>query len=195
MLQNTEVLPDTPSGSAPQTPITTFDSSPAVAAFKQPLRAYLDAHPKFDGIAVGACVFSPDAKLLLLQRAAHDSMPLLWEIPGGACDLEDESLLHAVARELWEESRLRLRSVVGLVGDGDGDVFFTRRNLRMCKYSFVAEVDAYDVQLDPNEHEAFLWVTEEEAKARKCGDVKFRYTNKDQENVIHEAFRLKKEMA
>ncbi|KAI1085591.1 NUDIX hydrolase domain-like protein [Whalleya microplaca] len=190
MLQKTE-LTGTSLGSVVDTP-TTFESSPSVATFKHPLRAYLDAHPEFDGIAVGACVFSPDNKLLLLQRAAHDSMPLLWEIPGGACDFDDESLLHAVARELWEESRLHLNSIVNIVGDSD--VFLTRRGLRMCKYSFAVVVDAYDVQLDPNEHKAFLWVTEEEAKARKCGNVEFKYTTKQQENVVHEAFRLKKQM-
>ena len=76
-------------------------------------------------------------------------MPLLWEVPGGACDFEDESLLHAVARELCEESGLRARRVEALVlvdgpgsgsasgpgsgggsGSGLGDVFFTRRGKR-----------------------------------------------------------------
>ncbi|KAI1401132.1 NUDIX hydrolase domain-like protein [Hypoxylon fuscum] len=177
-------------GSAPLAP-TTFTSSPSVAAFKLPLQAYLDTHPNFQGIAVGAFVFNPEGKLLLVQRAAHDSLPLLWEIPGGACDFEDESLLHAVARELWEESNLHAKHVGPLVGEGLP--FFIGKGLRMCKYSFMTQVEGYEVELDPNEHQAFLWVTEEEARAGKCGDVGFKYTFKEQQQAVYEAFKLKKE--
>ncbi|OTA62035.1 hypothetical protein K449DRAFT_382731 [Hypoxylon sp. EC38] len=181
-------LAEASSGSAPSAP-TTFTSSPSVASFKQPLRAFLDAHPEFDGIAVGAFVFNPDGKLLLVQRAAHDSLPSLWEIPGGACDFEDESLLHAVARELWEESGLRAKYIVTLVGEGM--VFFIKGNRRMCKYSFLTEVEGYNVKLDPNEHQAYLWVTEEEARTGKCGKVEFKYTFNEQREAVYEAFRLK----
>ena len=147
---------------------TTFTSAPSLAVFRQPQRVILEGRPEYDGLAVGACVFDPTARdnddgaddggkpkgrdrILLVQRAATDSMPLLWEVPGGACDAEDESLLHAVARELWEESGLRARAVRTLVapppggryqgrddgsraelggGGGLADVFFTRRGKR-----------------------------------------------------------------
>ncbi|KAI1773647.1 NUDIX hydrolase domain-like protein [Hypoxylon cercidicola] len=180
---------EAPAGSAPSAP-TTFTSSPSLAPFKLPLQAYLAAHPPFKGIAVGAFVFNEDGKLLLVQRAAHDSLPLLWEIPGGACDFEDESLLHAVARELWEESALRAKSIDTLVGEGLP--FSTRRGTLMCKYSFLTQVEGYDVKLDPNEHQAFLWVTEEEAKTGKCGDVEFLYTFKEQQLAVYEAFEMMK---
>ncbi|KAI2636276.1 NUDIX hydrolase domain-like protein [Hypomontagnella submonticulosa] len=178
-----------PAGSAPSAP-TAFTSSSSLANFQLPLRAYLEAHPEFWGIAVGAFVFNPEGRMLLVQRAAHDSMPLKWEIPGGACDYEDESLLHAVARELWEESGLRAKSIVTIVGEGVP--FALRNGRRMCKYSFLTEVEGYDVKLDPNEHQAFLWVTEKEARAGKCGDVKFKYTFKEQEASVYEAFELVK---
>ncbi|KAI1105647.1 NUDIX hydrolase domain-like protein [Jackrogersella minutella] len=175
---------------APSGP-TTFIFPPSLARFKLSLQEYLIAHPKFDGIAVGAFVFNPDGKLLLVQRAAHDSLPSLWEIPGGACDFEDESLLHAVARELWEESGLYAKSIVTLVGESRP--FFVRGNRRMCKYSFLTEVEGYEVALDPNEHQAFLWVTEEEARSGKCGDVEFEYTFEEQREAVLESFQLKKE--
>ncbi|KAI5856793.1 NUDIX hydrolase domain-like protein [Durotheca rogersii] len=189
-------------------PPTTFASLPAAAAFRVPLAAYLAARPEFGGVAVGAFVFDGGGRLLLVQRAAHDSMPLRWEVPGGACDADDATVLHAVARELWEESGLRATVVGALVPGGGGDrlrngaaettpgvghVFFTRRGLRMCKYSFLTEVDGYDVRLDPNEHQAFLWVTEEEARARRCGDVAFEYTFREQMLEVYEAFRLNRE--
>ncbi|KAI4868441.1 NUDIX hydrolase domain-like protein [Hypoxylon rubiginosum] len=180
---------EAPAGSAPSAP-TNFTFSPSLAPFKLSLQAYLGAHPTFKGIAVGAFVFNEDGKLLLVQRAAHDSLPLLWEIPGGACDFEDESLLHAVARELWEESALCAKSIDTLVGEGIP--FSTRRGTRMCKFSFLTQVEGYDVKLDPNEHQAFLWVTEEEAKAGRCGDVDFLYTFKEQQLAVYEAFEMMK---
>ncbi|KAI1373014.1 NUDIX hydrolase domain-like protein [Hypoxylon crocopeplum] len=182
-------LMEAPSGSAPSAP-TSFISSPSLAAFKMPMRAYLKAHTGFHGIAVGAFVFNEAGKLLLVQRAAHDSLPSLWEIPGGSCDFEDESLLHAAARELWEESGLRAKSIVSLVGEGLP--FFIGKKRRMCKYSFLIEVEGYEVELDPNEHQSYLWVTEDEARAGKCGNVEFKYTFPEQQLAVYEAFEVTK---
>ena len=155
-------MSETPATAEPapsSAPGTTFTSAPSLSAFQKPLSEFLETHGGYDGIAVGACVFrnadpAPASeggaarrdRILLLQRAATDSMPLRWEIPGGACDFEDESLLHALARELWEESGLQARAVRALViddttahssrsigcnkdlagGGGLADVFFTR---------------------------------------------------------------------
>ncbi|KAI8960378.1 NUDIX hydrolase domain-like protein [Daldinia sp. FL1419] len=165
-----------------------FTSPDSLVAFKLPLKAYLQKNPQFNSVAVAAFVFNDEGKLLVVQRAAHDSFPLLWEVPGGACDYEDESLLHAVARELWEESGLRAKSIVAAVGEGISIPY--RGNRLMFKCSFLTEVEHYDVKLDPNEHQAFLWVTEEEARAGKCGDVEFKYTTKEQQCIVYEAFKL-----
>ncbi|RYP37664.1 hypothetical protein DL767_002837 [Monosporascus sp. MG133] len=224
-------------GHAPAAP-TTFTVSPSLAAFQKPSRAYLDANPQYDAIAVGACVFNnsnrttadttttvaiddkdnnPSAsatqqekdaqgsRILLLQRAPTDSMPLRWEVPGGACDHEDETLLHAAARELWEESGLRAASIEALVFSGSGtgtgtgvidrDVFFSRRGLRVRKFSFVVGVEEgpAEVRLDPAEHVAFLWVTEEEARRGRCGDVALEFTTSRQREVVLEAFKMMRE--
>lgn len=68
---------------------------------------------------------SKTPRVLLVQRAAHDSMPLRWETPGGGCDDDDTSILHSCARELFEESGLRATTVgplvrVGFVSDSEG---------------------------------------------------------------------------
>ncbi|KAI3320361.1 NUDIX hydrolase domain-like protein [Xylariaceae sp. AK1471] len=170
---------------------TLFTFDPSIANFNVPLGTYLKTSPTLDGLAVGAFVFDDAGRMLLVQRAAHDSMPLLWEIPGGAVDAEDESLLHSVARELWEETGLRARSMIELVGRGE--TFLTRHALRICKYAFIVDVEAYDVRLNPNEHQAFVWVTEDEAKAKQCGELDLAYTSKDQEDAILEAFSVKRE--
>ncbi|KAI0892827.1 NUDIX hydrolase domain-like protein [Annulohypoxylon nitens] len=181
---------EAPAESAPSAP-TAFKFSPSLAAFNLSLREYLISHPKFDGIAVGACVFNPEGKIIIVQRAAHDSLPSLWEIPGGACDIEDESLLHGAARELWEESGLRASFIGPLVGEAE--VFFSKEgDFCMCKYSFLTEVEGYEVTLDPNEHQAFLWVTEEEARSGKCGDVEFNFTFPKQRQIVLDAFQARK---
>ncbi|RYP03884.1 hypothetical protein DL764_004800 [Monosporascus ibericus] len=146
-----------------------------------------------------------ELRILLLQRAPTDSMPLRWEVPGGACDLEDETLLHAVARELWEESGLRAASIQGLVFSGSGtstgtgvidrDVFFSRRGVRIRKFSFVVGVEEgpAEVRLDPAEHVAFLWVAEEEARRGRCGDIAFEFTTRRQRETVLEAFKMMRE--
>ncbi|KAH0837442.1 hypothetical protein AYO21_08958 [Fonsecaea monophora] len=132
-------------------------------------------------------------RVLLVQRAAHDSAPLRWEAPGGACDPEDASILHAVARELWEEAGLVARRIGPLVAPGH--VFVTRGGKRVCKFEFLVDVvgdrvnDVEDddgrrkdrgkdgdgkgggiapripqVKLDPNEHVDYVWATEEECR-------------------------------
>ncbi|KAI0912910.1 NUDIX hydrolase domain-like protein [Ustulina deusta] len=167
-----------------------FGSDPSVASFNVSLDAYLQTSPELHGICVGAFVFDDTRRLLLVQRAPHDSYPLRWEVPGGSIDAGDETLLHGLARELWEETGLRAQCTSGLVGKGY--TFLTRFPSCVCKYSFVVEVEAYDVKLDPNEHSAFLWVTEDDAKAKKCGDLDIVYTTKHQEDVILEAFEIKR---
>jgi len=180
---------DTISPTAVEVPTAfTYDSS--LAKFNFPLRKYLKISD-LQGVIVGAYVFDEAGRLLIVQRAESDSMPLRWEIPGGGVDEEDESLLHATVRELWEESGLRAQHVHELVGEGYK--FLSRRSQnRYCRYCFIIHVDGYDVKLDPKEHQAYLWVTEEEAMAKKCGDVDFVYTTRNQEESIPVAFKLYK---
>ncbi|KAK8113186.1 hypothetical protein PG984_013712 [Apiospora sp. TS-2023a] len=149
-------------------------------------------------------------RILLVQRAPHDSMPLRWEVPGGACDDEDETVLHAVARELWEESGLRATHIGPQVGEGRA--FFTRRGRRMLKVEFLADVDdgagevkkgsgggggktsSPVVKLDPEEHVAFLWATEEECLAHRVGETGIMFTHNEQEESILEGFQLRREL-
>jgi len=177
-------------------PAFAFTTHPSVAKFATPMKQDLDANPQFDAIIVGAHVYDRAGRLLLLQRAAHDSMPLRWEVPGGACDLEDETILHGVARELWEESGLTPRRMSRLIKcrAQDGMVFVSRRQRIICKYSFEVDVEqGHDVKLDPDEHQAFVWATEDECRARKVGELEIPFTTKEQEELIQEGFKLRNE--
>lgn len=175
----------------PPTKTTSFTSDPAVADFKVTVEEYLPKIPLLQGICVGAFIFDGSGRLLIVQRAPHDSYPLRWEVPGGGIDLEDESILHGLARELREETGLKARHVSGLVGKGY--TFLTRRPICVCKYSFLVEVEDYEVSLDAHEHAAYLWATEDEVKAKRCGDQDLTFTTENQEIVILESFKMKRE--
>ncbi|KAJ5041261.1 uncharacterized protein L3040_005809 [Drepanopeziza brunnea f. sp. 'multigermtubi'] len=88
------------------------------------------AHPgRFAHLCVGALIFRRRApaggpaqsQLLLLQRAATDHAPGVWEVPGGGVEpAEDATVLHAVVREVFEETGLRVGRFVRQVWDRRG---------------------------------------------------------------------------
>lgn len=178
-------------------------------------------HHKPTFLATGAIVFdriSPP-RVLLVQRAPSDSMPLLWETPGGGCDDDDITILHACVRELKEEAGLEATSIGPLVwcpatsaeitakdsytkGGFEGaeeigcDCFFTRTGKLIYKFSFMLEVQQpAEVVLDPAEHVAYLWATEEEVRNKKMKSddrnegIELRFTTEEQRKVVLEAFK------
>ncbi|KAH6612327.1 NUDIX hydrolase domain-like protein [Chaetomium sp. MPI-SDFR-AT-0129] len=202
--------PALPAGGLP------FTTTPAVADLNIPIRSFLSTHTQFVGAAIGALVYSRATgtdRVLLIQRAAHDSMPLQWEIPGGAADGKDDfTLMHAAVRELWEEAGLKAKRVLRQVS-GIHPLITRRKNL-VGKVTFEVEVEVEEggekklpkVTLDPNEHARFLWATEEECAADQVkvlgvdGEevvdaevVKIRYTAKEQKMAILDGFKLRRE--
>ena len=122
----------------------------------------------------------------------------MWETPGGAADETDATLLEAAARELWEETglvatRLR-RSVTEGEGRAPGSLFTNRYGTRFyCRFSFEVDVEGWEeVRVDPEEHQDYLWVTEEEVRAGKVGERSFTITNRQMQALILEGFRLRR---
>ena len=192
--------------SGADTPRRTFNftAHPSTSSFAVPYETYLSSHPgekfQYHFIATGALVFdaSTPERILLIQRAAHDSMPGQWETPGGACDKEDLSILDGAARELWEETGLTASSIGPQVGDGQ--YFLTRSGKLVCKFNFLVDAEKgadgkLDVKLDPNEHQNYVWAGEEEVKTRKVGNMNLKFTTREQEVVVLEAFRARREMS
>ncbi|KAH6646887.1 NUDIX hydrolase domain-like protein [Truncatella angustata] len=165
--------------------LTRFQISPA---------KYIEQRrPAIDRLVAGAVV-AYEGRILLVQRSREDYGGLCWEIPGGSCDEDDSSILEAASRELWEEAGLRATAVVGLVDDlhhwsDDGLIWW--------KLTFLVEVEQMgkgkpDVVLDPKEHEAFVWATEEDVLANCYGDIKFQWISEDQRLTILKAFNMLK---
>ncbi|KAL8917297.1 MAG: hypothetical protein Q9208_008018 [Pyrenodesmia sp. 3 TL-2023] len=178
---------------------------PSTSHLSIPAQTYLSQYQsehacKF--LATGAIVFSA-SRILLLQRSPGDSMPNRWETPGGACD-NDQTILHAVARELYEETMLVATSVGPMVGEGY--TFKTRSGKMVRKLNFIVEIERrggngdgdsgsdhnFEVRLRPEEHQDFVWATEEEVRARKVGDVEIGFTMPEQETVVLDAFAVLK---
>ena len=181
--------------------VFSFTYHPSSSPFTVSSEKYIANHPgaEYKYLATGALVFddsNPSApRILLIQRSASDSMPGRWEIPGGGVDDDDESILHAVARELWEEAALTAVSIGPLVGNPH--FFESRRGKRICKFNFLVETKSgertMDVKLDPKEHQRFVWASEGEVRARKVGDLEIEFTMKDLEVTVLEAFWIRRE--
>lgn len=179
-------------------PNYTFDAS--LASFNISKAAFLAAHPPIARVMAAAMVFRPNPsspsssppQTLLLCRAATDSYPLKWEVPGGSVDADDATILDAVARELWEETGLTAAHMVapivmvpeeplteatraglgiqpqdeGLGVDADGlTVTFEETGRLWGKVTALVTVSgAEEVVLRDEEHGEAAWVTEKDVQ-------------------------------
>lgn len=115
----------------------------------------------------------------------------MWEPPGGSVGVDDPTIIHALARELWEETGLRVGSVEQQVWHGDGSdqhgemTFFGRKGDKWCKLHFVVECltedGDYNVVLDAEEHQDWGWFTREEIE-------KLNFVSKDGLEVVRNAY-------
>lgn len=139
---------------------------------------------------------------LLIRRSRHDFGGGRWETPGGLCEPErDASVLAAAARELREEAGLAARRFVGRVDAShvwvDGDTWWR-------KLTFLVEVAEEEeeeeekkggrllpvVRLDPDEHDDYVWASEDEVREGRAGERVFSWISEDQRIVVLEAFAL-----
>ncbi|KZM27812.1 uncharacterized protein EKO05_0010998 [Ascochyta rabiei] len=180
--------------------IRPFDYAASLQKHAIPEGEYLSQHQDVHIICTGAVVFNDEGKILLVQRAKDEkAFPDAWEIPGGKMDGTDETILHAAARELKEETGLTATRVVRQVAqftfsDGWGD----RPTKTWLKLIFQFEVeDAEAVVLDPIEHQSYLWACEEEVVKDLVAErsTPLRYISQQNKDVKLEAFKLQREAA
>ncbi|KXH69174.1 NUDIX domain-containing protein [Colletotrichum salicis] len=191
----------------PPPPTFNLTYPPSLEPYNVPAATWLTTNSKsWDGLATGALVFSSSTnKILLLQRAAHDSMPLRWETPGGAADPEDTSLFDACARELWEEAGLEAVEIVRVVSEEEGrepgSVFTNRSGTRVfCRFAFEVRVREDGgkgmeerVRIDPEEHCDYVWASEEEVRRERVGEREIPITNGQMARLILDGFRRRRE--
>ncbi|WP_328389599.1 NUDIX hydrolase [Nocardia sp. NBC_00416] len=116
----------------------------------------LRAAARRDGVTalvVGVAVFR-NGKLLVVRRVPGDYLGGMYELPGGGVE-SGESLAESVIRELFEETGLVARRVTDFLGWFD---YATRTKAKVRKFSFLAEAEAGEITLAPNEHDDYAWI-------------------------------------
>lgn len=89
----------------------------------------------------------------------------MFELPSGKVDSSDHSVLSALIRELLEESRLNVTSVVGELNPF---TYLTQKTVKgqygtqiaskdCIQLNYVVNVDGGKVVVNPNEHSEFIW--------------------------------------
>jgi 8-oxo-dGTP pyrophosphatase MutT (NUDIX family) len=179
-----------------QTPLSTSTSTPL--PIQHIATGAILIHPSPSSFSPSQTQPQPQPpRVLLLRRAPTDSMPNLWEVPGGAVDLTDTTILTGVARELYEESHLSPTSIGPLVGPSTGQVFASRSGKLIAKFHFLVEVaddQLGEVRCDPAEHSQWVWAEEGEVEKGEVRGMELRFTTREQREVVLEGFRVWREL-
>ncbi|KAF7131282.1 hypothetical protein CNMCM5793_004396 [Aspergillus hiratsukae] len=202
-----------------------------LAEYNVPLPEFAASKPHLTDFVVGGLVYSqsveaeddapeltsekrkPRTRVLLLQRAATDSYPGLWEGPGGMCERTDATLLAGVAREVFEETGLHVSRFVDLIAVDEWVRILRNELHRVAKFTFLVEVHEASriagvpsedvvvgvaperwedgVKLEQAEHQAFEWATEEEVHESLESKGKYKFL-KDQGLNLVKGFELLK---
>ncbi|KAI0993965.1 hypothetical protein K3495_g14219 [Podosphaera aphanis] len=172
--------------------------SPTIKAFCQPTQNFLATRNirGYDFICTGAFIFDRQGRLLIVQRAASNTFPGCWEIPGGGYDSTDTTILDGMAREVLEETGLRVTAIRRVI-DRDGRMIIRRNGKRILKFEFEVEVCCTDfVKVNPPEHQAYRWSTEEECRKEIIDlgtDVRLKFASADRLASILNAFSKRRE--
>jgi len=193
--------------SAPR-PLTKFAYPEALERFALSPAIYLATNPTLSGVIVSGVVvheFSGPCtndtavnRVLVVQRAATDGFPLLWETPGGGVDGDDESILTALQRELMEETGLVLTGVVDVLDEGTE--WEVNDGARWRKVTFLVTVrDQNELHGDSNEdnvagkdlnvilngdeHSDYVWASKDEIECEQCQGRNLVFAYKDGKEI------------
>lgn len=91
---------------------------------------------------------------LVVQRNKNDFLGGLVEIPSGSID-KNENLLDGLAREIFEETGLKITSVEKYISFFD---YRSSSGKKTRQFNFVVFATEDEVVLNPSEHEWFSWI-------------------------------------
>lgn len=111
---------------------------------------------KTQWVATSGFILNSEQKILVVRRAAHDSHPNVWELPGGATD-HGEDPIAATRREVKEETGLDVLVEYPL---STASVFSVKNeDLQIFKIAYLCRLkgEEQDILLS-NEHSAYQWI-------------------------------------
>jgi 8-oxo-dGTP pyrophosphatase MutT (NUDIX family) len=96
-----------------------------------------------------------DGKILVVTRNPHDGLYGGYaELPGGGVD-EGETILEGLVRETLEETGMKTKRIVRLLGSFDYRNSSEEKLVR--QFNFLIEPESVEVTLNPAEHVSYFW--------------------------------------
>ncbi|KAK7961704.1 uncharacterized protein PG986_002529 [Apiospora aurea] len=111
------------------------------------------ADPPFDKLTIGAAILRDDGRILLLRRRPDEKhYPNVYEIPGGKVDETDPTIGQAIAREVLEESTLKVNAVLTPLSVITYNTVSAAGTRNAIQLSYVVKVEDTQFQVNPEEH-------------------------------------------
>ncbi|KAK9430724.1 NUDIX hydrolase domain-like protein [Lipomyces doorenjongii] len=169
----------------------------SIKDFEVPVHKYLHQHPEISDI-LSAAILIHKNRVLLVQRAADDDFPNLWEVPGGTAD-RGETIVQCAVRELDEEVGLAAPTVAAMVSEygwtaSDSGGSDSQEWGVWKVFCFLVMIDGaneeldLEIKLDAREHQAYLWATETDVRGGFYGDTSLNWISSNQPQAILAAF-------
>ncbi|KAK8016992.1 hypothetical protein PG993_015181 [Apiospora rasikravindrae] len=116
------------------------------------------ASAQFDKLTIGAAVLNSDNRILLLRRRPDEKhYPNVYEITGGKVDETDPTIGQAIAREVLEESSLKVSAVLKPLSTITYNTFSAAGTRNVIQLSYVVQVEDTQFQVNPEEHSKGIW--------------------------------------
>ncbi len=123
------------------------------------------------GLAVRVLLADQDGKILILKRSTDSKTnPGKWELPGGKVN-QDESFDHALVREVYEETNLKI-SLEHVIGAAEQNLHI----IRAVHIIMSGKIDEGELTLS-SEHEGYAWVLIETLPDYELADWLQDYVN------------------
>lgn len=118
-----------------------------------------EKNPLVHRTVVNIFVRDAQGRVLLLRRYGTETGRGFYAVPGGRMEPTDDSLLHAAARELFEEVGLRVaHEHLHFAGVCERPPMDGRLTTRALQFFFVADVfEGEPVNMEPDKHDALDW--------------------------------------
>ncbi len=124
-------------------------------------------------IAVYGLIYNKNGEILIIKRAAHDTFPNVWELPGGTLEFGQDPK-EEVQREISEETNLfatiyQVLSIASYIEETNDTIV---QAIRIAYYAKL-ENEAQVIQLS-KDHSDYMWVSPYELKNILVSDFLLR---------------------